>query len=148
MGREKRKNPSGEKTKPREGTDESIGSLGPNDQRPSLALHTVPAVGDGVGRGRPRGRGDGCPPAGSLLREKWRMGSGNRWKAGEVVRGWIFQAPCPCSSGLLLWLAPQIPMSTAKSVDFVDVVVDVDSIRSARNRVEAQVQLEERRCTR
>lgn len=54
----------------------------------------------------------------------------------------------PCSSGLLLWLPPQIPMSTAKSVDFVDVVVDVDSIFSTRNQVEVQVQLEERRCTR
>lgn len=31
-----------------------------------------------------------APPADSPLWEKWRMGLGNRWKAGEVVRGWIF----------------------------------------------------------
>lgn len=76
----------------------------------------------------------------------WDRGIGGR-RGRLFVVGYFRRLP-PCSSGLLLWLAPQIPMSTAKSVDFVDVVVDVDSIFSARNQVEVQVQLEERRCTR
>lgn len=135
MGREKKKNPSGEKTKPREGTDESIGSLGPNDQRPRE-----------VG-----GRGGEVMDAPRLAAYCGRSGGWDRGIGGRRGRLFVvgyFRRPPPCSSGLLLWLAPQIPMSTAKSVDFVDVVVDVDSIFSTRNQVEVQVQLEERRCTR
>jgi hypothetical protein len=80
MGRRKKRIPPREKkkAKSRKG-EESTGSLGPNDQRPSLAWHAVPAVGDGVGRGWPRGD---APRMG--------LGNGEGRKAGEVVLGWVF----------------------------------------------------------
>lgn len=82
---ERRRRIPQKKTKPRE-----RGEV-PTTMTNGLALRGIQSRRWGTaweegGRG---GGGDGCPPAGSSLREKWRMGLGNWWKAGEVVLGWV-----------------------------------------------------------